>query len=174
MRLPFLILTPASVLLGLGTAVFSSKQISIAYFILILIGALSAHISVNAFNEYFDFKSGLDFKTERTPFSGGSGTLPAQPGLARLALYTALGAFAVTGLIGLYFIHARGVFILPLGSTWASYRSFLYPLACLPSPSLSGCSGFRFCSYGNRYGTLFLPANTHGRYLWHRWCLSSW
>ncbi len=86
MRLPFLILTPASVLLGLGTAVFSSKQISIAYFILILIGALSAYISVNAFNEYFDFKSGLDFKTERTPFSGGSGTLPAQPGLACRAL----------------------------------------------------------------------------------------
>jgi 1,4-dihydroxy-2-naphthoate octaprenyltransferase len=142
MRLPFLILTPVSVLLGFGTAVSSSKQISITYFILTLIGALSAHISVDAFNEYFDFKSGLDFKTERTPFSGGSGTLPSQPGLARRAMYMALGALAVTGLIGLYFIYARGVLILPLGLlgliTVVAYTPWLayHPIFCLLAPGL--------------------------------------
>ena len=45
--------------------------------ILALAGGLLAHISVNALNEYLDFTSGLDLTTLRTPFSGGSGTLPA-------------------------------------------------------------------------------------------------
>jgi 1,4-dihydroxy-2-naphthoate octaprenyltransferase len=35
-------------------------------FIIILIGALSAHISVNMLNEYYDFKSGLDLKINKT------------------------------------------------------------------------------------------------------------
>ncbi len=40
---------------------------------LALLGAFLAHISVNTLNEYFDFKSGLDLETIKTPFSGGSG-----------------------------------------------------------------------------------------------------
>ncbi len=71
MRLPFLILTPACVVLGLATAIWTSGQVNWFHFVLVLIGALSAHISVNTFNEYFDFKSGLDGDTKRTPFSGG-------------------------------------------------------------------------------------------------------
>ena len=94
MRVPFLILTPACVLLGLGTAVWTTGRINIWHFILALIGAISAHISVNAFNEYFDFKSGLDAHTHRTPFSGGSGTLQQHPQAARLALVTAILTFA--------------------------------------------------------------------------------
>jgi 1,4-dihydroxy-2-naphthoate octaprenyltransferase len=142
MRLPFVILTPACVLLGLGTAVWSSGQVSTLHFILALVGAVGAHISVNAFNEYMDFKSGLDFKTERTPFSGGSGTLPAKPELARGALGVALIAFAVTALIGVYFLFVRGWQILPLGllgllvvvayTPWVA-RS---PLLCLIAPGL--------------------------------------
>jgi 1,4-dihydroxy-2-naphthoate octaprenyltransferase len=82
--LPFLILTPACVLLGLGTALSASKSINIHYFILALTGAVSAYISVNTFNEYFDFKSGLDYKTIRTPFSGGSGALPKKPEISNI------------------------------------------------------------------------------------------
>ncbi len=115
MRAPFLVLTPACILLGLGTAVWTSGQINIFYFILLLIGAVSAHISVNAFNEYFDFKSGLDLHTERTPFSGGSGTLPENPDMVRSTLITAIITFAVTGVIGLYFLFNIGVSLLPIG-----------------------------------------------------------
>lgn len=142
MRIPFLILTPACVLLGLGTAVWTSGQVSILYFIIALIGAISAHISVNAFNEYFDFKSGLDSKTERTPFSGGSGTLPKRPCLARYALSTGLITFAITGLIGLYFLYVKGLWLLPLGifglfiisayTVWLTRNPFL----CLIAPGL--------------------------------------
>jgi len=142
MRLPFLILTPACVLLGLGTAVWSFGQVKTLHVILALVGAVSAHISVNAFNEYFDFRSGLDSRTQRTPFSGGSGTLPAMPDLARQALSTALITFALTGLIGIYFLNVRGLSLLPLGIlgllTIVAYTPWLarYPLLCLIAPGL--------------------------------------
>src|SRR5512143_700738 len=86
MRLPFLILTPACVLLGVGTAIWVGGGVDVLQVIVVLVGGLAAHISVNAFNEYFDFKSGLDARTTRTPFTGGSGTLPARPDLAPPAL----------------------------------------------------------------------------------------
>jgi len=115
MRLPFLVLTPACVVLGLSTAIWTSGQVSYFRFVLALIGAFSAHISVNAFNEYFDFKTGLDYKTERTPFSGGSGALPERPEFARHALITALVTLIVTALIGLFFLFVSGPALLPLG-----------------------------------------------------------
>ncbi|MFH1625708.1 MAG: prenyltransferase [Pseudomonadota bacterium] len=142
MRIPFLVLPPACVLLGFGTAIWRSHEISIFYLVLALIGALSAHISVNALNEYFDFKSGLDFKTERTPFSGGSGTLPARPDMARSALATGLVTFAITGLVGLYFLYVRGLSLLPLGAVGLviifTYTVWLtrYPILCLIAPGL--------------------------------------
>ncbi|MGB7065006.1 MAG: prenyltransferase, partial [Syntrophobacteria bacterium] len=79
MRLPFLILTPACVMLGAATAAWSGSELNLYYLALTFVGAVAAHISVNALNEYDDCKSGLDFNTQRTPFSGGSGTLPQSP-----------------------------------------------------------------------------------------------
>ena len=58
-RLPFLILTPACVVLGWGTAHWCQGHINVFHLVLALIGATCAHISVNAFNEYFDFKTAL-------------------------------------------------------------------------------------------------------------------
>ena len=142
MRLPFVILTPACVLLGLGTAVWPSGQVSVLHFLLALIGAVCAHISVNAFNEYFDFRSGLDSKTRRTPFSGGSGTLPERPNLTRQALNTAIVTLVITGLIGIYFLQARGLSLLPLGIlglfTVVAYTPWFarQPLVCLIAPGL--------------------------------------
>jgi len=115
MRLPFLVLTPACVMLGIGTAVWSTGPISTFYCILAMVGAVSAHICVNSFNEYFDFRSELDFHTVRTPFSGGSGTLPNQPHLVYMALSVAGISLVVTCLIGLYFLSVRGMALLPLG-----------------------------------------------------------
>jgi len=142
MRLPFLILTPACVLLGIGTAYWTTGQINAFYAILALIGGVAAHISVNAFNEYFDFKSGLDERTERTPFSGGSGALQAKPELARQALGLAIVTFAIVAIIGVYFIAVWGWAILPLGllglltvfayTPWLAHNAF----ACLVAPGL--------------------------------------
>lgn len=115
MRLPFLLLTPCCVLLGIGTAVWTAGPVSAFRIALILIGAMAAHISVNALNEYFDFKSGLDFRTKRTPFSGGSGTLPAHTQAARTALITGLTTLAIIVFIGIYFLTIVGSGLLPLG-----------------------------------------------------------
>lgn len=115
MRPPFLLLPPVCVALGAGVAYWRSGQIHWGYFLLALLGALAAHISVNAFNEYFDYQSGLDAVTRKTPFSGGSGTLQAHPYAARPALVTALIALVVTAWIGIFFWKVRGWPIVPLG-----------------------------------------------------------
>ena len=87
MRPPFLILAPVCAFLAISIVAFQSpSSLSFIKIFLVVIGAIAAHISVNTFNEYFDFKSGLDFKTMKTPFSGGSGALPASPDKARIAL----------------------------------------------------------------------------------------
>ena len=142
MRIPFLVLTPVCVVLGLGTAVRTVGQVSPLHAVLALFGAITAHISVNAFNEYFDFKSGLDARTERTPFSGGSGVLPAKPEMARTVLATAQIALAITGLIGVYFLFVLGVDLLPLGILGlfviVAYTPLLtrQPALCLIAPGL--------------------------------------
>jgi len=142
MRVPFLILTPACVLLGLGTAVWTGGRVNWLHFAMALVGAVCAHISVNAFNEYFDFRSGLDARTQRTAFSGGSGTLQARGDMARPALAMAWAALAITALIGLCFVFLRGPAILPLGILGLlviyAYTPWLTrdPFLCLIAPGL--------------------------------------
>lgn len=67
--------------------------------VLLLIGIVSAHISVNLFNEYSDYHSRIDFSTKRTPFSGGTGMLTSgqtRPGqVLAAALITLLLAVAI-------------------------------------------------------------------------------
>lgn len=142
MRLPFLILAPACVLVGLGSAYLQTGEINWLYFVLALIAGIAAHISVNAFNEYFDFKTEVDARTQRTPFSGGSGTLQAHPELAKSTLILSWSALALVGLIGLYFCSVWGWWALPIGlfglvllygyTAWMVYQ----PALCLIAPGL--------------------------------------
>ncbi|MFW6384057.1 MAG: prenyltransferase [Halodesulfurarchaeum sp.] len=112
-RAPFLALPVALVVLGSATAAlvggFDPLAAGLAF-----VGLLALHVSINARNEYRDYRSGVDLKTDPTPFSGGSGTLPAgdlDPVAARrLATATAvLGA-----LIGVYFLLTVGLLLLPI------------------------------------------------------------
>ena len=142
MRLPFLVLPPVCVLLGLATAVWTGYDINFFYLLLTFIGATTAHISVNALNEYDDFKTGLDLITEPTPFSGGSKSLPKNPRKANVALTTGLVALLITAVIGIYFWTIRGSRILPLGLLGlvviVTYTKWLTknPLLCLIAPGL--------------------------------------
>ena len=142
MRLPFLVLPPACVALGAATAAWSGSKINLFYLLIALIGAVSAHISVNALNEYDDFMSGLDFNTRRTPFSGGSGTLPARPDKAHVALISGLVSLLITAFAGIYFVYIRGLWLLPLGIlgliTIVAYTKWFTrnPLLCLIAPGL--------------------------------------
>lgn len=116
MRLPFLILAPVCAFLAISV-VFHQMPTAVdaMKIILVIIGAISAHISVNTFNEYFDFKSGLDFKTTKTPFSGGSGTLPAAPEKANIALWEGIISALVVLSIGVYFSLTSTALVIPLG-----------------------------------------------------------
>lgn len=115
MRIDFLYLDVACVLLATATAIWTHGRFSIWYLVLAFVGAVSAHLSVNTLNEYFDFRSGLDLMSDRTPFSGGSGTLRERPDLAPAVLRIAVACLGITALIGLYFVFVRGWPILPLG-----------------------------------------------------------
>ena len=116
MRIPFLVLAPACVFLGIGVAAWQlNGSLDVWQVVLVFIGGVCAHISVNALNEYSDFKTGLDEHTQRTPFSGGSGVLQAHPEMSGSALATGLVAAGITAVIGVYFLFLRGWGLLPIG-----------------------------------------------------------
>jgi 1,4-dihydroxy-2-naphthoate octaprenyltransferase len=168
MRIPFLILTPACVSVGVGTAYWQSHKLNWLNILLVLIGALSAHISVNVFNEYFDFKSGLDTKTSRTPFSGGSGALPANPKIERASFLLAWITFAITAFIGVYFVWLQGWQLFPIGILGllllVTYTIWWvnHPLLCLLAPGLGFgvlmVMGTHFALTGTYSWTSFIAA----------------
>jgi 1,4-dihydroxy-2-naphthoate octaprenyltransferase len=115
MRPSFLLLPPICVALGTGTALWTGHSINPLHLVIVLIGALAAHAAANVLNEYHDFRTGLDLTTQRTPFSGGTGTLPARPEAAPVVLTTGLVLMAITVAVGVYFLFVRGLELLPLG-----------------------------------------------------------
>jgi 1,4-dihydroxy-2-naphthoate octaprenyltransferase len=141
-RPAFLLLAPACMLVGIGTAMRTGDPVSGVHILLALIGGIAAHAAVNALNEYFDFRSGLDATTRRTPFSGGSGALPARPDLATATLMLAGASLALACAVGLYFMVERGAALLPVGllgvivvlayTPWATR----HPIACLLAPGI--------------------------------------
>lgn len=141
-RLRFLTLTPACLMLALACVQWTQGHVSVREAALVLLGALAAHVSVNAFNEYLDFRSGLDALTDRTPFSGGSGVLSAHPELAGRTLAMAIGCLGTSVGVGLYFIALRGPDLLPVGVAGVAlvlaYTRWLtrHPLLCLFAPGL--------------------------------------
>ena len=114
-RGPFLILTPMCVLAGVGAVVEQGIAVQLTDLLLVLLGAMCAHISVNALNEYLDFRSGIDLHTQRTPFSGGSGGLPQHPQEAGGVLMLGIVTLAITILTGFYFLFQGEYGLLPLG-----------------------------------------------------------
>ena len=155
-RLPFLLLAPVCVFLAAALAHAMAGGFEWWMLGLVLVCALSAHVAVNALNEYQDFLSGLDLATERTPFSGGSGTLPAYPHLAPVALKISLIAMAMTVVSGLVIVYFRGMaLVLPglLGiALIVLYTRVInrYPMLCLLSPGL----GFGILMVGGSYFAL--------------------
>jgi 1,4-dihydroxy-2-naphthoate polyprenyltransferase len=142
-RPTFLILTPCCLALAVAPVIAEQITINYLHVLLIFVGALAAHISVNMLNEYQDFTSGLDFHTQRTPFSGGSGTLLANPELAQLVKISAIVCLLITVLIGIYFLTIRGWGIVPVGLVGILLVYFYtqkithWPWLCLIAPGLA-------------------------------------
>jgi 1,4-dihydroxy-2-naphthoate octaprenyltransferase len=129
-RVPFLLLALILGILGACVAWYESKlfpmssefatqfnlepQFNLGYAFLATFGLLVAHAAVNIFNEYFDSKSGLDFITFRTPFSGGSGAVPSGLLTIRETLWLGILCFAVIVPIGVFFTVVKGWKLIPL------------------------------------------------------------
>ena len=105
LRPHFLLLTPITVFVSISCLIYEGNLPNLTDVTLVLIGTLLAHISVNVLNDYFDYKSGLDMRTKRTPFSGGSGML-------------------VSGLLNPLHVKILGLTCMLLGLTIAIYFYF--------------------------------------------------
>lgn len=159
MRVPFLLLTPVCIVLGLVISETERSIFSTLDPLLVFVCALASHICVNTLNEYQDFKSGLDFKTRRTAFSGGSGALVDNPEAAKLILATSIASVITTLLIGTYFVLTTNLKALLIGIPGLAiiifYTKWLnhHPILCLLAP------GFCFGSL-MVMGTQLALANT--------------
>src|SRR3989304_8552460 len=94
-RPQFLLLSVVLAFLGTSIAWYDGI-FNLGYAILAFAGLLFAHISVNVLNDYFDYRSGIALETPRTPFSGGSGILPAALLTPRQVFWLGMGAFLLT------------------------------------------------------------------------------
>lgn len=112
-RAPFLLLPPTLVASGAAAAVWDGS-FSWSRTVLALVGLVSLHMAVNIFNEWSDMRTGIDLATERTPFSGGSGTLPAGGMSPGTALVFGLVCAGVGLVIGLWFLFEVGWVLLPI------------------------------------------------------------
>jgi len=141
-RAPFLILTPISVFVGAAVAAYEGWAINAGYLAIAMVGAVLAHIAVNVINEYYDYQSGVDFKTVRTPFSGGSGILVQGLVSPRAAFMLGIACIAAILGIGGYFYTVHGYGIVPLGILGVVVLYFYTthitksPLLCAIAPGL--------------------------------------
>jgi 1,4-dihydroxy-2-naphthoate octaprenyltransferase len=127
-RPQFLLLSVVLVLLGTAIS-WNEGYFDGLKFILTALGLLLAHASVNILNDYFDYKSGIDLQTTRTPFSGGSGIL-VQGLLKPKSVYIfGVGCLLAALPIGIYLTFISGWQLLPLillgGVVIYFYTSFL-------------------------------------------------
>jgi len=112
-RPQFLILSVVLAFLGTSLAWYDG-HFHFGHAVLAFFGLLLTHISVNTLNDYFDYRSGIDLVTRRTPFSGGSGILPAALLTPRQVFWLGIASLLLAVLIGVYFIAVSGWLLLPL------------------------------------------------------------
>ncbi len=126
-RPQFLLLTPVCVFTGVAASLYQGYPFNVLYFVLAFVGALFAHVSVNVLNDYFDYRSGVDLKAKRTPFSGGSGVLPAALLEPRKVFLLGMGSLCLVVAIGIYFLWVYGLSMLPIGLLGVALVFFYTP-----------------------------------------------
>jgi len=82
--------------------------------LLATVGLVALHMAVNIFNEWSDMRTGIDLQTERTPFSGGSGTLPAGSMSTKTAFWFGVVCSVVGLVIGVWFVRQVGWALVPI------------------------------------------------------------
>ena len=111
-RAPFLTLPVTLVAAGAAAAAYDGA-FSWLRTVVAFVGLLSLHIAANVFNEVSDMRTGIDENTERTPFSGGSGTLPSGAMSIRTAVLFGVFTSAIGLSIGIWFLTLVGWVLVP-------------------------------------------------------------
>ncbi len=151
-RPQFLLLTPVCVFAGVAVSLLDGYAFRLLYFVLAFIGALCAHVAVNVLNDYFDYRSGVDLRTQRTPFSGGSGILPSMQLSPKGVLLLGLASLGIVLLVGAYFIFVYRWGILPIGLTGVLVILLYTPyLTKLPATSEAAAGGFALMVLGTYF-----------------------
>jgi 1,4-dihydroxy-2-naphthoate octaprenyltransferase len=102
-------------LVTLGTAAAARDgNFNPIYYVLAVIGVTLSQNAVNVLNDYHDFKTGVDSKTIKTPFSGGSKYLVSGAIKPKSALTFGLASLLLTLPIAVYFIILRGLVLFTI------------------------------------------------------------
>jgi len=111
-RAPFLLLPVTLIAAGAAAGAYDGS-FDIVRTIVALVGLVALHMAVNILNEWSDMRTGIDLKTRRTPFSGGSGTLPAGAISLRTTLVFGLTCAAVGLAAGVWLLTQIGTALIP-------------------------------------------------------------
>ena len=102
-------------LVSLGTALAAHDGVfNSTYYILAIIGVTLAQNAVNVLNDYYDYKTGVDAATLKTPFSGGSKFLVSGLIKPKSAFSFGLGSLLLAIPIEAYFVFTRGLALVGL------------------------------------------------------------
>lgn len=148
-RANFLPLTVVIVLAGLAGAFYAHRVFIPLDALLVLVGALLTHASVNAFNNYFDYRSNIDAKTPKTPFSGGVEILVKGAMKPSSALTVAITSIVGASSIGIYFLMLFFSALFPL----VLYGALVIVLY---TPVLSKIHGLSEVAAGSGFGLMGL------------------
>lgn len=132
-RAPFLALPVTLVAAGAAASAYEGP-FGWPETLLAVVGLVLLHAAVNALNEASDMESGIDLETKRTPFSGGSGTLPSGRLSVRATRAFAYGCALAGGLIGGFFALQLGlafVALMALGAAAVLFYSNVFARAGL-------------------------------------------
>jgi len=122
-RAPFLLLPLVLSLLGTVLAAYDGhfSLFPLMSFTAIL---LLLHVTVNTLNEYHDHLSGIDFRTMKTPFSGGSGVLQSGalvPDEVRRAAYV---CFFVALVLSVHLVLNTTLLLVPIIAMGMAFSLF--------------------------------------------------
>ena len=107
-RLKFILASLIASAIGISFALMRYSSFDLNSALLTLTGVFSLHASIDLFNDYWDYKRGIDKANKRTKFSGGSGVIPENI-LSPSVVYRAAILFLIIGIaIGAYFVILRG------------------------------------------------------------------
>lgn len=102
-------------LVTLGTAIAADDGFfGLPFYVLTIVGVTLAQNAVNVLNDYYDYRTGVDARTIKTPFSGGSKYLITGLIKPEAAFSFGIISFLMAASVGVYLIWARGFALLPL------------------------------------------------------------